>query len=51
MDFYSENKDDVSPLYFMAIDMETIATLYELQAMVDGPKLPAGNSDAKTPQN
>ena len=29
--------------------METIATLYELQAMADGPKLPAQNSDAKTP--
>ena len=27
--------------------METITTLYELLAMADGPKLPAGTSDAK----
>ena len=31
--------------------MEAIATLFELLAMVDGPKLPAGTSDAKTPQS
>ena len=28
--------------------METIATPYELQAMVDGPKLPARTSNDKT---
>ena len=28
--------------------METIAALYELQAMADGPKLPAPNSNAVT---
>ena len=31
--------------------METIATLYELLAMVDGLKLPAEISDAETHQN
>ena len=31
--------------------METIATLYEHQAMVDGPKLPARTSNVKTAQN
>ena len=30
--------------------METIATLNELLAMADGPKLPVGTSDAKTPK-
>ena len=28
-------------------DMETIASLYKLLAMADGPKLPAENFDAK----
>ena len=31
--------------------METIAKMYELLAMADGPKLLAGTSDAKPPQN
>ena len=31
--------------------METIATLYELQATVDGPKLPAQTSNVKTAQS
>ena len=31
--------------------METIATLYEHQAMVDGPKLPARTISVKSAQN
>ena len=31
--------------------METIATLHEHQAMVDGPKLPARTSNVKTAQS
>ena len=31
--------------------METIATLYEFQAMVDGPKLLARASNVKTAQS
>ena len=31
--------------------METMATLYELQAMVDGPKLPARTSNVKKAQS
>ena len=31
--------------------METIATLYEHQAMEDGPKLPARTYNVKTTQN
>ena len=36
---------------FSANHMETIATLYELQAMADGPTLPVRTSNAKTPQS
>ena len=50
MDFHTENWEKLVPLN-SRLDMETIATLYELLAMADGAKLPAGTSDAKTTQN
>ena len=43
MDFYIENWDEASPIDSIIRDV-TIATLYKLQAMADGPKLPACTS-------
>ena len=47
MDFDTKIWDEVFPEQ----DLETIATLYEHQAMVDGPKLPARTSNVKSAQN
>ena len=47
--FHTEILGRSFPLNFMT-DMETIATLYGLLAMADGPKSPAGTFDVKTPQ-
>ena len=49
MDFRSENWDEVVPYKFHNWIWKP-GTLYELIAMADGPKLPAGTSDAKRPQ-
>ena len=50
-DFHMENWDEVYPRSISYVNMETIATLYELQAIANGPKLPAQTSNAKTSQN
>ena len=51
MDFHIENWDDAPPPIDFILDMETIAMLYELQAMTDGSKLPSRTSNAKTAQS
>ena len=51
MDFQSEIGTKFPSVEdFMTLDVETIATLYELLAMADGPKLLAGTPDARTPK-
>ena len=41
-----ENWDEAYPIGFITrVDMEIIATQYDLQAIVDGPKLPAQTSN------
>ena len=49
MDFHTEIRDEVFPLDFTTRygNHSNIATLYELLAMADGPKLPAGTQSSK----